>query len=213
MLPFILGGIAVAVTGYKIKQLFEDIEFRDKLDDVLIQGYDRLFDSPTGSFTPLLNTFTDPYILFCLGKKQTITSLKDAFELLQGIRHHEWSSLLNSLENFHFEQTSDIGKLNDEEAKTKIRKFCQIALKAKSHYVQILDELNSVVLKETDYTKYTEETKEKVYWLTMLTVMLHQAVALLSDFNDETLNRTTMRVFEKLKMFIEEDMAILISKE
>lgn len=208
MLPFVLGGVALAATGYGVKKFFEDDENRDKLEDTLIRGYDWMFNSDSGDFSSFLNIWSDPYILFCLRKNKIKELLKDAFELLQEIHHNELLSHLNKIQNFHFDKIPDIEMFEDE-LKIKMREFCQVLLDKSTYHIQILDELDALVLKENDYTKYTDDKKEKVYQLTMLTIMLYQAVSLLSQFNDDSPNRTIIRAFERLKGFSEKEMSVL----
>lgn len=40
MLPLVLGGVAIAATGYKIKQFLTNEDNLDKINDALIKGID-----------------------------------------------------------------------------------------------------------------------------------------------------------------------------
>lgn len=208
MLPLIIGGVALAATGYGVKKFFENDENQDRVKDAITNGCDWILNCTTSDYSPFLNMMSDPYFLFCFRKKKIKEALKDAFVLLQEIQNNELLPHLAKVQNFHFEQTPDI-EIFEEETKAKMREFCKVLLSTHTYYMQILDELNAIVLEDNNYTEYADDTKEKVYKLTMLTIMLHQTVSLLSQFNYDSPNRTTIRAFERLKRFLQEEMVIL----
>jgi|GEM_PF-2290031 len=203
MLPFVLGGVALAATGFGIKKYFDNEENREKLEDTTFRIADWLVNSDMKDVETFYTFWRDPYLKFLLEKKQMMVALKDAFDLLQEIRHNEWLSPLEPLTCFNYNDSCHFESL-DPSVKAEARMFFTIALNASEQHKHLLEELDVVVLHTNDYTEYTDQQKVKVYQLTMLTVMLLPALCLFSNFNNDTLNRTTIRMFERLKMFSEE---------
>lgn len=153
MLPFILGGVAIAATGYGIKKFFSDESNLDKIDDALMKGIDWLdsVDQKTeGFFDGLIQKIDDAK------NQEKLTSLLDE---LDDIKNTTATIIYNDIEELFFYATenscSDIYlpceiKLikqpsfkYTEENYQIIEKFCNILTTTNAFLTQHIDDIKA----------------------------------------------------------------------
>lgn len=227
MIPVILGGIALAATGYKLKKHFEDDDNYEKLHDSLIEGYewiDRLDHKIDAWFDTLTNAIETP----SSGKKYHVhlsTELKgdmtseDILEPFQEMKSRlyktlfrETEGLKRSVKNLRGERSmpifGDLDRGVDTLKDTAINKvlidsFSHILTKAESFQYQLLDELELPFSKVDDYEQMSNREKVKAIRLMEIDSLMEDACSMAITYDGLVVSKRVRRAFIKLYTCIE----------
>lgn len=231
MLPLVLGGVALAATGYGLKKFFEDDDNREKLTDSLMRQYDWIdeADRKTQNFFDKLQDKVENF--FDGNPKNIEVELNDEDELLPEVReaieilqtaqyelyrtsYRELQTAINELKNFgrDLDDILYFGGTNrynftamSEEVKQEIVKFAEILTMTKKYIDANLDKLDILIVSSNDFTTYGAEDKEFVLKLETLNHTINVATQSNMTLDGENITREVKRAFGKLQTMIEVD--------
>lgn len=184
MLPFILGGVALAVTGYGIAKLFED--------DVpcLKSSIDSYSQSDS---TDVIDRFEDVKSKFC---GTTLKELQTAFNEIKNLEKDSDILVCESSDNQYDSLT-----LIDNVA-NQVDKYITLLEKAQSFISTQLDGLDKLIMKSNDYEVYSDEEKEFVQKLIDLNNIIVKAIQSKITLDGETIARDVKRAFGKIEVVL-----------
>ncbi len=213
MLPFFLGGVALAATGYGVKKFFDDDENRDKLEDILIKGCDWIDEVDKKAeefFDGLIEKFRtdeEQEHQFILLKKLNLTKYNTS-----RIIHSEIENMLNNLlKNFPKEEQTTVTKiyetniaelLSTEENIHIVDEFCEILKNAKVYALQTILELKEPLIQTNDFTKLEKNVQETIVKLTDFKNLLVNADNCPITFDGVTISPVIKVCFERIKLVI-----------
>jgi len=179
MLPFIVGTIALAATGYGVrKYLEEDANEQTNFYD-LKNKYKEHFYS---------NAQDDSYM----------SSTNDKNLLNRSLR--ELQTALNEIKNLDINIASPI--FLDKDAKEPSKNYMSILMDAQSYIETNLDKLDTIIISSNDYTTYSDEDKNFVKEQVELLCNIEKATKLEMSFEDEDISREIKRAFAKIQRVI-----------
>lgn len=213
MLPLIIGGVALAATGYGVKKFFENDENRDKVEDALMKGYDWIdeVDRKTDDFfdglIERLGIAEDQEPLSHLLEKLNATKYNTS-----RIIHNEIENILhNLLKNFSEEEKSSVAKIfeanrlqlqNTEENISIVDDFCEILKNAKTYALQAILELKEPLIQTNDFTKLEKSVQEKINKISDFKNLLDNADNCAITFDGVTISQAAKVSFERIKLVI-----------
>lgn len=191
MVPFIIGGIALAATGYGVAKLLEndciceketepfyvelDDENHDSFEDEILEKYEL-------AKIELYNT--------------TLTELKTALDEIKNLQREIFIPTLTfEKKNYLFEELTD-------EVKESFEKFAHILERTKEYMDEKLDILDSIIISESNYEKYSDEDKKLVDNLMSLCYLLDKVTQSQMTNDKMTISREAKRGFAKIETVI-----------
>jgi hypothetical protein len=225
MLPLVLGGIAIAATGYKLKKYFENDDNYEKFHDLLIEGYEYI-DQADQRVNHWFDSITDPkqettkrsYVFVDLSdksylQKDTYNALNPLFELKSRIYKtlfRETEGLKRSIKNLRqnepipiLDDLSGIENLEDSsENQICIQEFCEILIKAECIQYRLLDELEKPLSEVDDFERLNDEDKKKALRLMELDGVMHEACQVAITYDGVFVSRIAKRTFGRIKSLL-----------
>lgn len=225
MLPLVLGGIAIAATGYKLKKYFEDDDNYEKFHDSLIKGYEWI-DQTDSQVNHWFESLTDTkeassktsYVFVDLSDKSYLyqnadDTLQPFIELksrLYKTLFREIEGLKRSIKNFRrnvsmpiLDDLKGVETLeNTPENKTHIKEFCEILVKVEGIQYHLLDELEKPLSEVDDFEYLKDEDKVKAAQLIEIDELMHEACQIAITFDGVFVSRMAKRAFQKVNRLL-----------
>ena len=184
MLPFILGGVALAVTGYGIGKLLEDDVPCSKGS---IGGYSQSDSSD------VIDRFENVKSKLC---EVTLKELQTAFNEIKIFGKDIEISICKPIENQY-----DFLTLNDD-VEDVLDKYVTILENVKTFIEVQLNKLDELIVKSNDYEIYSDEEKEFVQKSIDLNNMIVKVINSKITLDGETIARDIRRAFGKIEVVL-----------
>lgn len=207
MLPFIIGGVALAATGYGIKKYLEDEKvinefLNNSKKENKNEEEGRHFFVDLGDDEPS-SEIKEPQDKFRSAKNELFrTNLRELQTALCEIKNYEkevFSPLYTASTNkYPFTEMSD-------EVKEELEKFATILQKTKNYLEPQLDKLDALLLKSNDYTSYSEDEQKFIKDLIELENLIVKATQSKITFDGKNFARAVKRTFAKIEKLIFEE--------
>lgn len=232
MLPYIIGGVALAATGYGVKKFLAQDENYQKLEDSLIKGYDWLDEAEKKAETVFEEVDQKLEEFFTAKEEQKGRSffldLSDEEEhhpdLQECILRYETASYelyrfsfmelqkaLNEMKNAprEIDMPSFVSRSNNkffsmanDDTKAIFETFITILKNTKNFLDKRLDKLDVILISSDDFTTYGDEDKALVKNLCQIERMVIKATQSPLTYDTETVARDVRRAFGKLNAII-----------
>lgn len=193
MLPFIIGGVALAATGYGIKKyLEEEVIIKSKIPRVDLSEFLAKMDeanSPDSALEEYKNTKLSL-------EKTMIKETQNAFKEIKNLKFPTFKTL-------ELNENNDKELLLNKSNTPLLEEFVNILSNARTMQEILLDELDKIITDNDDYHKYSEEQKIKVQEVIVLYEVAKNAISLPLTYDGISINRTIKRAFAKLKKLVE----------
>lgn len=215
MLPFFLGGVAIAATGYKIKQFLSNEDNLDKINDTLMKGVDWLdsVDQKTEKFFDGLIRKIDESkheedLIVLLDELDDIKSTtakiiyNDIEKLLLYATKNETSAIYEpcNIELVRNQNTSSLQY--SEENYHQIERFCDILTTANNFLTQQLDELKTSSMQNESSLNLTLSHKQ-IKKLYKLQSSIENVIYCPISIDNVTISKVAKRSFNRIKHTIE----------
>lgn len=216
MLPFILGGVAIAATGYGIKKFFTNENNFDKIDDALTKGIDWLdsVDQKTEKFFDGLIQKIDES-----SNQEKLASLVDE---LDDTKSTTAKIIYNDLEELLFNATKDscsdiyepceIVLIRDkqqlslqysEENYQLIERFCDILTTANNFLSQHIDEIKTSSIQDESTMQPSTLSRKQIKKLYKLQASMNNVIYCPISVDNVTISMVAKRSFNRIKHTIE----------
>lgn len=226
MVPYIIGGIALAATGYGVKKILEDDDNQDKITDALMRGYEKIdeFEQKGYKFFDDLEKKVDEY--FGPDEEQyqsksdnhyILPELQEYVEKFEEATSKLYNSSLVDLQtafheiknlkrDLHLPSLSSTGRKYNfasmsDDIKASFESYTATLLNIKEHIDVELDKLDEILLKSNDYNSYSDEEKAFVQELINIQTTIDKVTQSKMTFDRETFTREVKRAFKKLDSF------------
>ncbi len=228
MVPYIIGGIALAATGYGVKKFLEEDDNQDKVTDALMKGYEKIdeFEQKGYTFFDNLEKKVDEYfgpdeeqhqcksdnhyilpeLQECVEKFEEATSKLYNSSLVDlQTAFHEIKNLKKDL---HLPSLSSTGRKYNfasmsDDIKASFESYTATLLNIKEHIDVALDKLDEILLKSNDYNSYSDEEKEFVQELLSIQATIDKATQANMTIDRENFTREVKRAFKKLEKMVD----------
>lgn len=203
MLPFILGGVALAVTGYGIGKLFEDnekenvdnqkvgLEVRKLLEANNLYPFNSIDKDSSTDFSDVMDRFEDIKFKLC---ETTLKELQTALKEIKNLEKDFDISIYEAKDNKY-----DTLTLSDDIV-NQIDKYIGILEDTQNFILSELDKLDELVIKSSDYEVYSQEEKEFVQNLIDLNNMIVNVSSFKITVDGKTIARDVKRAFGKIEV-------------
>ncbi|AFL69628.1 hypothetical protein [Sulfurospirillum barnesii] len=216
MLPLILGGVAIAATGYKIKQFLSNEDNLDKINDTLMKGVDWLdsVDQKTEKFFDGLIQKIDES-----KNKEKLALLLDE---LDDIKSTTATIIYNDIDELLFDTTKnscseiykpcEIELIRDqkqtplrytEENYLIIEKFCDILTTANNFLSQYIDEIKTLPTQNQSSVQPYTLSQNQIKKLYIIQTFLENVICCKVSSDNVTISKVTIRSFNRIKHTIE----------
>jgi hypothetical protein len=221
MLPLVLGGIALAATGYKLKKHLDDDENYEKFHDSLVEGYewidrvdhkvDMWFDSLKREKDELnQGTIYDVDLSTVLNQRDIVEPLRETTYQLYKTLFRETEGVKRSIKNLRrdatmplFDDLKGIETLkNTPDNQTHLKEFCHILTKAECVQYRLLDELEKAFSAVDDFEQLSDEDKVKAVRLIEMDELMHEACQSAITFDGVFVSRMAKRAFQKVNRLL-----------
>jgi len=193
MLPFIIGGVALAATGYGIKKyLEEEVIIKSKIPRVDLSEFLAKMDE-ANSPDSVLEEYRNIKLSL---EKTTLNEMQNAFKEIKNLNFSTFKTL-------ELNENNDKELLLDKSDTSLLEEFINILSNARTMQEILLDELDKIIANSDDYDKYSEEQKMKVQEVIVLYEAAKNAINLPLTYDGVSINRTIKRAFAKLKKLVE----------
>ncbi len=199
MLPFIIGGIALAATGYGIKKYFEDEDNYEKIDE---------YEEETKNHTSRVDLSE---VLFSSQNIEPTDIVKKPKTKFFKITLHDLQTALSEIKNLNgaiyitppeqIDENRDFSVLSDE-IKVKLDSFVAILSNTQSYIDANLDKLDAIIISLDDYTAYSDEDKRFVQNLLELHNTIEKVTNSALTHDGETISREMQRAFGKIQNMV-----------
>ncbi len=232
MIPFVIGGVALAATGYGIMKYLEDDDNREKLQDSLIRGYDNIdnFQEKGLDLIDSLEEKTDQFF-GCKDQKSTealflkldengcqpteneslgqyniakIELLNTTFiELTTALKEIDnLPESIHTVEPLEFAQTIYPFDTISVELKSDFEKHAQILQDTKKYIDSHLDTLDTIIISNIDFKNYSDEDKKLIQNLIAVFKLIEHITYTKMTNDRVSISRGAKRAFGKLKQLI-----------
>lgn len=195
MIPYIIGGVALAATGYGLKKyLEEEVIIKSKIPRVDLSEF-------LANLAKEESTVLEEYKnLKTSLEKTTLKEMQDAFKEIKNLEITQFKASQQD-ENFNNEKL-----LLDDLNIPIIEEFVNILSNAKTMQNILLDELENIIVNCDDYYKYSQEQKMKVQEAVSIYVATKETLNLALSYDEISISKTTLRAFAKLKKLVEAEI-------
>lgn len=191
MIPFILGGVALAATGYGVAKLLEEDCNCDKKSEPFFVDLDN--ENHEAKEDESLEKFE-------LAKIELYnTSLVELKTALNEVENIDIEIPITTLE---FEKTIYPFEELTDEIKQKFEKYSNILQKTKEYVDEKLDTLDSIIISQSDYEKYSEDDKTLVDDLIRLCTLIDKVSQSKMTNDNAEISRKVKRGFSKIEKII-----------
>ena len=202
MLPFILGGVALAVTGYGIGKFLEEDEKENVDNQKMGLEVRKLLEAN--------NLFPFNFI-----DKDSSTDLSDVMVIFEDTKSklettlEELQLALKEIKNLEKDFDISIYEANDNQCDSlilsddivnQIDKYIGILEDTQNFIPSELDKLDELIIKSSDYEVYSQEEKEFVKNLIDLNNMIVNVTSSKITADGETIARDVKRAFGKIEV-------------
>lgn len=206
MIPFIIGGVALAATGYGIAKLLED--------ECQYFGHETKSEDSNESKKAYSNPF---YKIFNDGNDEPLED--ECFERFNRAKielHNssflELTTALNEIRNLP--ETLHIANCLDfavsvypfdtisEELKSNFEKHTKILQDTKKYIDSHLDTLDTIIISDINYENYSDEDKKLIYHLVQICKLIENATQSQITYDKVEISREVKRAFAKLETII-----------
>lgn len=191
MIPFIIGGIALAATGYGVAKLLENDCNCDKKSEYFFE------DSDNDNYEVQEDEVIEKYELTKIELYNT--SLMELRTALSEIENLDREIFIPTLA---FEQKVYPFKELSDEIKQSFEKYTNILQKTKEYVDDKLDILDSIIISENNYQKYGDEDKKLVNDLIYLCNLVDKATQSKMTNDRVSISREVNRGFAKIEAVI-----------
>lgn len=198
MLPFIIGGVALAATGYGVAKLLEDDCSRgDGYSHNAEEGKEPSSHKETEENSPLCSNIIEIFEntkaeLYRVSLKELQTALGE----IKGFKKDLDIQIDTSKEEYYnFTTISD-------ETKEIIAKYVEILQQTQKYINDNLDTLDTIIISSNDFATYSDEDKVFVESLVNLCVCIDKATKSKMTLDGETIGREVQRAFGKLQQIV-----------
>lgn len=204
MLPFILGGVALAVTGYGIGKFLEEDEKENVDNQKMGLEVRKLLEAnnlyPFNFIDKDSSTdLSDVMVIFEDTKSKLETTLKELQLALKEIKNLEKDFDISIYEANDNQCDSLI--LSDDIV-NQIDKYIGILEDTQNFIPSELDKLDELIIKSSDYEVYSQEEKEFVKNLIDLNNMIVNVSSSKITADGETIARDVKRAFGKIEVVL-----------
>ena len=203
MLPFILGGVALAVTGYGIGKFLEEdekenvdnqkvgLEVRKLLEANNLYPFNFIDKDSSTDLSDVIVRFEDTKSKLC---KTTLKELQLALKEIKNLEKDFDISIYEANDN-----QCDSLILSDDIV-NQIDKYIGILEDTQNFIPSELDKLDELIIKSSDYVFYSQEEKEFVKNLIDLNNMIVNVTSSKITADGETIARDVKRAFGKIEV-------------
>lgn len=197
MLPLVLGGVALAATGYGIAKLFEDD------CDCSFGNNHTNNENPHDEQKDEMSPETQEMM-------ESITIYEKAKSELYRVSLKELETALGELNNF----TRDVGKVAHtvdfqynfttikDDIKEEFEKYAEILTMTQKYIDTNLDKLDTIIIDSNDFTAYGDDDKEFITNLENIRHLVEVATTSNMTLDGENISREVKRAFAKLETMI-----------
>lgn len=202
MIPFIIGGVALAATGYGLAKLLEDDCSNNRNINHGFDKNDKELEERTKPFH--VNLYDD--------EEAQIDEVIEKYELakieLYNTSLMELRTALGEIENFDreifiptlaFEQKVYPFEHLTDEIKQSFKKYTNILQKTKEYVDGKLDTLDSIIISENNYENYSDDDKKLVDELIQLCTLVDKATQSRMTNDNVNISREVNRGFAKIE--------------
>ena len=201
MLKYVLGGVALAVTGNGVKRYVEnDINIFDT------------FRNSTSEYSKETNYYDNSQSEILSELKESIERFENSLNNLYGGALRELRIALNEIDNLakdefcvDFESSQknyNFISVNDEIIES-FNKYIEILANVEKYIVKYLDTLDTIIISSNDFTKYTTEDKELIQELIYTHKILDNINNHEISYDGITIAREIKRAFGKLEGIVD----------
>ena len=216
MLPFVLGGVAIAATGYKIKQFLTNEDHLDKVNDTLMKGMD------------WLDSIDKKAEIFFDGLIQKIDDSKNQEKLallldeLDDIKSTTATIIYNDIDELLFDATKnscseiykpcEIELIRDkkqtplrytEENYLLVEKFCDILTTANNFLSQHIDEIKTFSTQNKSSVQTYTLLQNQIKKLYIIQTFLENVIYCKVSNDNITISKATIRSFNRIRHTIQ----------
>lgn len=205
MLPIIIGGVALAATGYGIAKFFEDnncYKYKDLREDSFL-------DDESDDIHP--SAQSDKHDI-SPEAKEVITIFEKAKYELYRVSLSELQTALGEIKNFDgkFDIDSDVitdrqynfVTMNDD-VKVELTKYTEILTMTQKYINDNLDTLDTIIIGSDDFSTYGDADKEFINNLENIRNFVKIATNSNMTVDGHTMRREVKRAFAKLQTMVE----------
>lgn len=214
MIPFIIGGVALAATGYGLAKLLEDDCANNRNIDYSFNDNQRDMGDDS-EYANEAEEKTKPFHVNLYDEEPQEDEVIEKYELskieLYNTSLMELRTALGEIENLDreifipalaFEQKIyPFVELTDE-IKQSFEKYTNILQKTKEYVDDKLDALDSIIISQSGYEKYTDEDKKLVDNLMHICILIDKVTHSKITNDKVTISREVNRGFAKLETII-----------
>ena len=200
MLRYVLGGVALAATGYGVKKYFEnDLSIFDT------------FKNSTSEYEKKREYYDDSQGEILSELKQPIERFEKSLNNLYGEVLKELRTAVSEIDNlskdefcvdFELSQKNYNFTCVNDETVQNLNKYTEILVNVEKYILKHLDTLDTIIISSNDFTKYSKEDKELIQEL----IYIHKIVDNINNHeitsDGITISREVKRAFGKLEGII-----------
>ncbi len=208
MIRYVLGGVALAATGYGLKRYIED----EIAINSLYKGYDKNSTKDDEDEKPIhVDLYSDEFEVLP-ELKEVIEKYKDAKRELRQNSLKELKSALSEINdidtatqriiaNFDYIERYDFKSYSDELIK-EFEHYAKILQDTKNYIDKYFDKLDTIIIATQDYQNYSDEDKKLVdTFLSICTILDKIDNRNITD-DKETIVREVKRAYAKINTII-----------
>lgn len=200
MLRYVLGGVALAATGYGVKRYLEnDINIFDTFRNMSSE-YSQETDYSDDSQNEILSELKEPIEKFEKSLNDlysdVLKELRIAINEIDNLSKDEFcTNFESSQRNYNFISASD-------EIIDSFNKYIEIVKNVEKYIARHLDTLDMIIISSNDFAKYTKEDKELIQELIYVYKIIDNINQLEMTLDGITISREIKRAFGKLEGII-----------
>jgi uncharacterized protein (DUF2164 family) len=193
MIPFIVGGVALAATGYGLAKLLEDERSCDKATKPFFVDLDD--ENNETQENEVLEKYDLVKIELCNTTLMELeTALKEIQNLPQEVRIPEKLAFTQALYSL---------KHISQELEQCFEQYTQTLQDAKKYIDSKLDTLDSIIISSNNFEEYTDEDKKLIYELIGLVKLIEHVVLAQMTSDGVLISRETKRAFGRLEQLVD----------
>ncbi len=200
MLRYVLGGVALAATGYGVKRYLEnDINIFDTFRNMSSE-YSQETDYSDDSQNEILSELKEPIEKFEKSLNDlysgVLKELRIAINEIDNLSKDEFcTNFESSQRNYNFISAND-------EIIDSFNKYIEIVENVEKYIARHLDTVDMIIISSNDFAKYTKEDKELIQELIYLYKIIDNINQLEMTLDGITISREIKRAFGKLEGII-----------
>ena len=200
MLRYVLGGVALAATGYGVKKYFEtDLSIFDTFKNSTSE-YEQKTNHSDSSQSKILAELKEPIEKFGKGLNSlysgVLRELRIAVNEIDNLFQDEFCvEFESSHKNYNFTSVND-------EIIESFNKYAEILGNVEKYILKHLDTLDTIIISSNDFSKYTKEDKELIQELIYIYKIIDRINNQEITSDGETISREIKRAFGKLEGII-----------